>query len=367
MRKLAVEILCEIKDENSNSTNLLNKNTKNNSDLDSKFLREIVYGTLENRIYLDYIIKKLCKLRIKKFNPYILNILRISIYQIIFMDKIPEFAIINEAVNLVKIKRLQGLTGFVNGILRKISSEKEELKFDDLSIRYSMPEFILNIIRDNTGEYFNETLEYFLNTGHLSIRVNTSKSSVEDVIKDLEAKNIKVKRSKLNSDILYITGFDRVDDIEVIKSGKCYITDTSSSMISKVLGVRDIKKCVDVCAAPGGKSFLLADKLDKSSKIYSCDVSENKVELIRENAKVQGFSNIIPAVADARIFDERFFDADLILADLPCSGIGIIGKKPDIKYRLEEEGLKSLSNLQKEILDNVSKYVKKNGELIFST
>ena len=126
MRKLAVEILCEIKDENSNSTNLLNKNTKNISDLDSKFLREIVYGTLENRIYLDYIIKKLCKLRIKKFNPYILNILRVSIYQIIFMDKIPEFAIINEAVNLTKVFKLKKFSSFVNGSLRNFLRNKED-------------------------------------------------------------------------------------------------------------------------------------------------------------------------------------------------------------------------------------------------
>ena len=368
IRALALEALLLIDVEKEYSHKVIDMALKKYSYLskaDRGFFSKVVHGVVEYRLQLDDIIKKYNNG--KRVKPVIREILRMSVYQILYMDRVPDRAVINEAVNLVKIKRLQGLTGFVNGILRKISSEKEELKFDDLSIRYSMPELILNIIRDNTGEYFNETLEYFLNTGHLSIRVNTSKSSVEDVIKDLEAENIKVKRSKLNSDILYITGFDRVDDIEVIKSGKCYITDTSSSMISKVLGVRDIKKCVDVCAAPGGKSFLLADKLDKSSKIYSCDVSENKVELIRENAKVQGFSNIIPSVADARIFDERFSDADLVLADLPCSGIGIIGKKPDIKYRLEEEGLKSLSNLQKEILDNVSKYVKKNGELIFST
>ena len=206
-----------------------------------------------------------------------------------------------------------------------------------------------------------------MSTKPVSIRVNTSKSSVEDIIKELESENIKVEVSNLNEEVLYITGFDKVDEISVINSGRSYITDTSSSMISKLIEADNIKKCVDVCAAPGGKSFLLADKVDKDANIFSCDVSENKVDMIRENAKVQGFSNIIPLVADARYFDERFMGSDLVLADLPCSGIGIIGKKPDIKYRLEEDSMISLSALQKEILDNVSKYVKKNGELIFST
>ena len=158
-----------------------------------------------------------------------------------------------------------------------------------------------------------------------------------------------------------------MDEISVIKSGKAYITDASSSMISKLVETKTIKKCVDVCAAPGGKSFLLADKLPSDTKIYSCDISDNKVNIIKENANIQGFENIIPMIADARSFDERFLDADIVLADLPCSGIGIIGKKPDIKYRLEEDNFNSLAALQKEILDNVVRYVKKEGELIFST
>ena len=290
-----------------------------------------------------------------------------AIYQMLYMDRVPDRAIINEAVNLVKQRRLNALTGFVNGILRKISAEKESISFDDIGIKYSVPEFLLDIIKENTGEYFDKTLEYFLSNRPLSVRVNTSKSDVTDVIKELKDCNIKVENSKLNDSVLYISGFDKVDEIPAIKSGKCYITDVSSSMISKLIIPENIKKAVDVCAAPGGKSFLLADKAESEAVIYSCDVSENKVNLIIENVKVQGFKNITPVVADARVFDKRFAESDLVLADLPCSGIGIIGKKPDIKYRLDSEGTELLSALQKEILDNVSKYVKKGGELIFST
>lgn len=335
------------------------------SKADRGFFSKVVHGVVEYRLQLDYIISKYNNA--KRIKPVIREILRMAIYQMLYMDRVPDRAIINEAVNLVKSRKLLGLTGFVNGILRKISSEKDKLTFDDLSIKYSMPESILNIIENNTGEYFEKTLEYFLETKPVSIRVNTSKTNVEDVVKELESENIKVKVSKLNEDMIYISGFDKVDDISVIKSGKCYITDTSSSMISKVIKSEDIKKCVDVCAAPGGKTFLLADKINADAKIFSCDISDNKVDIIRENAKIQAFLNIIPIVADARNFDVRFTEADLVLADLPCSGIGIIGKKPDIKYRLEEENLDSLSALQREILDNVSKYVKKNGELVFST
>ena len=297
---------------------------------------------------LDYIIKKYNNG--KRIKPVIREILRMAIYQMLYMDRVPDRAIINEAVNLVKQRRLNALTGFVNGILRKISAEKESISFYDIGIKYSMPEFLLDIIKENTGEYFDKTLEYFLSNRPLSVRVNTSKSDVTDVIKELKDCNIKVENSKLNDSVLYISGFDKVDEIPA----KFIIPD-------------NIKKAVDVCAAPGGKSFLLADKAESEAVIYSCDVSENKVNLIIENVKVQGFKNINPVVADARVFDERFAESDLVLADLPCSGIGIIGKKPDIKYRLDPEGTELLSALQKEILDNVSKYVKKGGELIFST
>ena len=349
IRALALEALILIDIEKEYSHKVIDMALEKYSYLsksDRGFFSKVVHGVVEYRLQLDYIIKEYNNA--KRIKPVIREILRMSIYQMLYMDRVPDRAIINEAVNLVKSRKLMGLTGFVNGILRKIAGEKDKLRFDDLSIKYSMPEPILNIIKHNTDKYFEKTLEYFLSTKPVSIRVNTSKSSVEDIIKELESENIKVEVSNLNEEVLYITGFDKVDEISVINSGRSYITDTSSSMISKLIEADNIKKCVDVCAAPGGKSFLLAD-------------------MIRENAKVQGFSNIIPLVADARYFDERFMGSDLVLADLPCSGIGIIGKKPDIKYRLEEDSMISLSALQKEILDNVSKYVKKNGELIFST
>ncbi len=335
------------------------------SKADRGFFSKVVHGVVEYRLQLDFIIKKYNGG--KRIKPVIREILRMAIYQMLYMDRVPDRAIINEAVNLVKLRRLTALTGFVNGILRKISSEKETVSFDDIGIRYSMPEFLLDIIKENTGKYFDKTLEYFLEGRPVSIRVNTSKSKVTDVVKELEESNIRVERSSLNDTVLYIRGFDKVDDISVIKSGKCYITDVSSSMIAELIIPDNIKKVLDVCAAPGGKSFLLADKLDNEALIYSCDISENKVNLIMENAKVQGFKNIIPLVADARVFDERFAESDLVVADLPCSGIGIIGKKPDIKYRLNAENMISLAALQKEILDNVSQYVKIGGELIFST
>ena len=335
------------------------------SKADRGFFSKAVHGVVEYRLQLDFIIKKYNGG--KRIKPVIREILRMAIYQMLYMDRVPDRAIINEAVNLVKRRRLTALTGFVNGILRKISSEKETVSFDDIGIRYSMPEFLLDIIKENTGKYFDKTLEYFLEGRPVSIRVNTSKSKVADVVKELEESNIRVERSSLNDTVLYIRGFDKVDDISVIKSGKCYITDVSSSMIAKLIIPDNIKKVLDVCAAPGGKSFLLADKIDNEALIYSCDISENKVNLIMENAKVQGFKNIIPLVADARVFDERFAESDLVVADLPCSGIGIIGKKPDIKYRLNAENMNSLAILQKEILDNVSQYVKIGKELIFST
>lgn len=335
------------------------------SKADRGFFSKVVHGVIEYRLQLDFVIKKYNNS--KRIKPVIKEILRMSVYQILYLDRVPDRAVINEAVNLVKKRNLFGLEGFVNGILRKISNEKESLRFEDLSIKYSMPEFVINILKENTGKYFEKTLEYFLNSGTVSIRVNTSKVSTEDIIRELESLNIKAKRANLNPDVLYISGFDRAEDITPVNEGRCYITDVSSSMISKLIKPEGIKKAIDICAAPGGKSFLLADELDKDASIFSCDISESKVDIIRENALKQGFLNIVPTVANALVFEKKFIDADLVLADLPCSGIGIIGKKPDIKYRLEAESIDSLAILQKEMLDNVCKYVKPAGELIFST
>ena len=189
------------------------------SKADRGFFSRVVHGVVEYRLQLDYIIKKYNNG--KRVKPVIREILRMAIYQMLYMDRVPDRAIINEAVNLVKQRRLNALTGFVNGILRKISAEKESISFDDIGIKYSMPEFLLDIIKENTGEYFDKTLEYFLSNRPLSVRVNTSKSDVTDVIKELKDGNIKVENSKLNDSVLYISGFDKVDDIPAIKSGKC--------------------------------------------------------------------------------------------------------------------------------------------------
>ena len=188
------------------------------SKADRGFFSKVVHGVVEYRLQLDFIIKKYNGG--KRIKPVIREILRMAIYQILYMDRVPDRAIINEAVNLVKLRRLTALTGFVNGILRKISSEKETVSFDNIGIRYSMPEFLLDIIKENTGKYFDKTLEYFLEGRPVSIRVNTSKSKVTDVVKELEESNIRAERSSLNDAVLYIRGFDKVDDISVIKSGK---------------------------------------------------------------------------------------------------------------------------------------------------
>lgn len=334
------------------------------SKADRGFFSKTVHGVIEYRLQLDFIIGKYNNA--KRMKPVIREILRMAVYQILYMNRVPDRAAINEAVNLVKKRRLFGLEGFVNGILRNISSEKENFKFEDLSIKYSIPGLVLDILRENTGKYFESTLEYFIKTNPVSIRVNTSRTDTENVIEELSGLGIRVEKSVLNRDMLYISNFDRMEDVPPVADGRCYITDVSSGMISKLL-TTNIVKAVDVCASPGGKSFLLADKIPKDAKIFSCDISESKLDLIRGNSKKQGFLNIYPTVANALVYDERFLNADLVLADLPCSGIGIIGKKPDIKYRLEPEGISSLVGLQSKILDNVARYVKPGGELIFST
>lgn len=339
------------------------------SKVDRAFLSRLVHGTLDYQIQLDYIIEHYSSVRKNKMKPIILNILRMAIYQIFYMDRIPDRAACDEAVKLTMKRGLRGLKGFVNGILRNVIREKESIVFPDLSTKYSMPDWIIELWK---RQYDFDTIETMLKSylvpREVSIRVNTSNISVEEVIKKLQKENIKVKISPLNQTVLEISGFDRLSEIECIAHGECSVQDASSSLVVSLSGIKENDIVIDVCAAPGGKTIHAADQLHGLGEVIACDLSEKKVDILSDNVARSGFQNIQVVQKDALEFYAPWKEkADVVLADLPCSGLGIIGKKADIKMNTSLESCKNLAEIQKKILDNVCQYVKPGGRLVFST
>lgn len=339
------------------------------SKVDRAFLSRLVHGTLDYQIQLDYIIEHYSSVRKNKMKPIILNILRMAIYQIFYMDRIPDRAACDEAVKLTMKRGLRGLKGFVNGILRNVIREKESIVFPDLSTKYSMPDWIIELWK---RQYDFDTIETMLKSylvpREVSIRVNTSNISVEEVIKKLQKENIKVKISPLNQTVLEISGFDRLSEIECIAHGECSVQDASSSLVVSLSGIKENDIVIDVCAAPGGKTIHAADQLHGLGEVIACDLSEKKVDILSDNVARSGFQNIQVVQKDALEFYAPWKEkADVVLADLPCSGLGIIGKKADIKMNTSLGSCKNLAEIQKKILDNVCQYVKPGGRLVFST
>lgn len=371
IRAIALEILLSI-DRGEHSHQVLDQALTKYaylSKVDRAFLSRLVHGTLDYQIQLDYIIEHYSSVRKNKMKPIILNILRMAIYQIFYMDRIPDRAACDEAVKLTMKRGLRGLKGFVNGILRNIIREKETIVFPDLSTKYSMPDWIIELWK---RQYDFDTIETMLKSylvpREVSIRVNTSNISVEEVIKKLQKENIKVKISPLNQTVLEISGFDRLSEIECIAHGECSVQDASSSLVVSLSGIKENDIVIDVCAAPGGKTIHAADQLHGLGEVIACDLSEKKVDILSDNVARSGFQNIQVVQKDALEFYAPWKEkADVVLADLPCSGLGIIGKKADIKMNTSLESCKNLAQIQKKILDNVCQYVKPGGRLVFST
>lgn len=371
IRAIALEILLSI-DRGEHSHQVLDQALTKYaylSKVDRAFLSRLVHGTLDYQIQLDYIIEHYSSVRKNKMKPIILNILRMAIYQIFYMDRIPDRAACDEAVKLTMKRGLRGLKGFVNGILRNIIREKETIVFPDLSTKYSMPDWIIELWK---RQYDFDTIETMLKSylvpREVSIRVNTSNISVEEVIKKLQKENIKVRISPLNQTVLEISGFDRLSEIECIAHGECSVQDASSSLVVSLSGIKENDIVIDVCAAPGGKTIHAADQLHGLGEVIACDLSEKKVDILSDNVARSGFQNIQVVQKDALEFYAPWKEkADVVLADLPCSGLGIIGKKADIKMNTSLESCKNLAEIQKKILDNVCQYVKPGGRLVFST
>ena len=332
------------------------------------FLNRLVNGTVERKLQLDFIIDSYSKTKVKKMKPLIRTIMRLGVYEIYYMDAVPDSATCNEYVKLAKKRGFAGLSGFVNGVLRSISREKGKVEFKDLSVKYSMPKWIVDKWTADYGkELTEEVLSGFLSQEELCIRVNLSKTTREELKAALEKQGITVRICDTVESACYISNYDSLTAIPEFNEGLFYVQDYSSQLVPYAAGVEQGQKILDVCAAPGGKA-LHCGELAGEGTVVARDLTEQKVALIQKNISRTGATNVTAQQWDATILDEESIRKyDIVIADLPCSGLGIIRKKPDIKYNQTEESLAELVDLQAKILDNVCQYVKDGGKLCYST
>lgn len=379
-RELALDILLDI-DKKKNLSHLVLSDTLRNYQFmekkDRAFLTRLCQGTLENQIQIDYIIDQFSKVKIHKCKPVIRAVLRMGVYQLKFMDQVPDSAVCNEAVKLTKKRGFRNLTGFVNGVLRNIARNLDQVIYPDqekepvryLSVWYSMPEWL---VKEFLSEYDKTTvekmLESFLEVKETSIRAQLTNGTMEELRRSLEAQQVVVGKGAFMKEAFRISGYNYLEDLDAFCEGKFQVQDEGSMLVAQLADPKEGMLVIDVCSAPGGKSLHMADRMKGTGRIIARDLTEYKAELIQENVDRLKCTNVKVQVADARTLDEELIGkADIVIADLPCSGLGIMGRKRDIKYNATKDGILELSKLQKQILSVVIQYLKPNGILMYST
>lgn len=371
-RELILDILMEILEKGGYSHVILRQALEKYQYLekqDRALITRVVEGTIEYRLTIDAVIDECSRIKTDKMKPVIRTILRMSVYQIMWMDRIPDSAVCNEAVNLAVKRRFQGLKGFVNGVLRTIVRRKDEFVFTDWSRRYSMPDWLIELWKKQyPAPVVEEMLRAFLQEMPTTVRCNLDKASMEEIRASLAQQKVRVENSPLAPHALLLSGYDYLESLEAFRKGWLQVQDVSSGFVGEIADPQPGDRVLDVCGAPGGKSLHIADKLKGTGLVVVRDLTESKIRMVDDNIRRAGFTNMQTEVRDALEFDPEWEEkADIVIADLPCSGLGIIGKKPDIKYQVTEERLQELAALQREMLTVVSRYVKPGGKLIYST
>lgn len=375
-RNIALKVLLKIEQDNAYSNLALNYAIKENklNSLDSSFVSALVYGVLEKQLTLDYIIKQYSKIPLRKIELKTKIILRMGILQLIFMDKIPESAAVNESVNLAKKHKLQKSAGFINGILRSVTRAEVKYKLPDssdkiyfYSIKYSVPQELVRLWLDSYGEDNTEKLlQSLCGRPKLCVRANTLKTNTNLLQESFADCNIKSTVVPFMPDALYLENTGSIEHIKAYKDGLFHVQDLSSQLCVKYLDLKPHNVMFDVCSAPGGKSFTAAQLMQDKGKIFAFDLYDAKLNLIRNGAKRLGISSIVASKRDAAKFSVQLPMADRILCDVPCSGLGVLSRKPEIRYK-ENLISEDLPQLQYKILCNSAKNLAVGGRLVYST
>jgi len=378
-RELVLDTLLTLEREKTFSHSLVKAVLDKYDYLDSRdkaFYKRVAEGTLERQIELDYYLNHFSNVPVNKMKPLIRCLLRMSVYQLIYMDTVPDSAVCNEACKLAVKRKFQNLRGYVNGVLRNVARNKANLPMPDaskdrlqyLSVKYSMPTWLVDLWSRRYGFPITETMLSGLMQVHpVSLRFSTklSASELEACCEQIHSRGAELVQNPYLPYVYQMQNGESLSALPGFEEGKYLVQDVSSALAVEVAGIIPTDFVVDVCAAPGGKSILASEK---AAKVLSRDVSEEKTAIIEENIHRMQCDNVEVQVFDGTQCDEALLgQADVVLLDVPCSGLGIIGKKRDIKYHAGPEGIAELNVLQKEIVRASAGYVKMGGILMYST
>ena len=371
-RKVAVKVLSEVEREASFSniaTDVAIKEAGLNPN-DSKLASMLIYGVLQRKITLDKVLKDAAGNGFSKTHPFVLSVLRVGAYQLLFMDKIPESAAVNESVKIVKSSKQKFAAGFTNAVLRKIAKSKDCIlklveNSDDLSFKYSCSnELAQSLINDYGKDLAKGYLKSSLESPKLYCRINNF-VDVDGLFDTLTEKGITCEKASLDG-AFTIKGAGSVERLQEFQDGKFFVQDLASQIAISNFNIEDSMSVLDVCAAPGGKSFTAAQYAGKTGKIVSCDLYEKRAGLIENGAKRLNIGNLTAFQNDATVYNEALGQFDRVLCDVPCSGFGVIRRKPEIKYKSLDE-FSELPSIQLEILKTSVKYLKSEGQIMYST
>ncbi len=372
-RRTAVKLLCRIESGNAFSNILLDEHFKRSrmDALDKKFCTALFYGTLERRLTLDMVIAANSSKPADKLSLEVRNILRTALYQLLYMDSVPESAAVNEAVKLASGGRNPAVKGYVNGLLRafirggKVIPEPEGLA-EKLSVVYSCPLPLVKKWIAELGEKNTESLlASSLGRPPVTVKVNTLRTTSGELVKALSDEGCTASVNRYFGDCLDLVGM-APESTKTYREGLFHVQDISSRLCCKAVDARPGMTVLDLCAAPGGKTFTIAEDMQNEGRVIACDLHENRVRLIKSAAQVKGLDIIETRVNDGKVFSLDMPEADRVLCDVPCSGFGVIRRKPEIKYKDLAE-FDRLPEIQFDILETSSRYVKKGGILVYST
>lgn len=381
-REIVLDCLLEILEKKQYSHYVIKQVLDKYGYLDKKersFIKRVTEGCIERCIELDYILDSFSKVPAKKMKPLIRNLMRMSVYQIFYMDGTPDSAVCNEAVKLAGKRGFSSLKGFVNGVLRNIARNKDAVAYPDkkqnmmryFSVTYSMPEWIVKLWTERFGaEKTEQILQGLLTERPVTVRMEESMDIERKETLLAEMKEVGITYAQVH-DLPYAYELQNVDRVEMIPGfteGLLMVQDAGSMVIIEAADIQKNQNIIDVCGAPGGKAIHAAGKMQNTGFVTVRDISERKVGIMEGNIVRSGYTNMKAEVFDATVLDEANVEqADVVIADLPCSGLGVIGRKADIKYRVQPEDVASIAALQREILAVVWQYVKPGGKLVYST
>lgn len=372
-RQAAAAALIKINYEGGYSNLVLNEMLKKSelSREDRAFASRLFYGTLERKLTLDRVIANYSKKPVQKLTPAVAEILRISLYQILYLDSVPDRAAVDEAVKLTRKMKVSSASGFVNAVLRNFLRDKKQLPqakgTKQLEIDYSCPAWIIDELSKNYGkEAAVSMLNHSLDRPPLYARVNRCKITADELIERLKTEGVCAHKDAELEDCILMEGTFSIEELPSFKAGLFHVQDKSSQLCALTLQAQPGEKILDCCAAPGSKSFTIAEQMNGEGTVISCDVFPEKIKKINTSAERLGLSCVQAKLHDGCVFESSFGQFDRVLCDVPCSGLGIIARKPEIKYKDRCE-FRELPPLQAKILDTASRYVKTGGTLVYST